>query len=93
MDEPAERRLSCAEYLQLNPVVVIEVRSPGTESWDRGEKLRHCMSVPTLRDADCAPPTGPVPRRHAAVAAGAAAVGSACAPRVAVCRVPAPESP
>lgn len=34
----------------LNPSVVIEVLSPSTETWDRGDKLRHYMSVPSLRD-------------------------------------------
>jgi Uma2 family endonuclease len=33
----------------LNPVVVIEVLSPSTEAYDRGEKLAHYKLIPTLR--------------------------------------------
>jgi Uma2 family endonuclease len=33
-----------------NPVLVIEVTSPSTEDYDRGEKLRHYKSLPSLRE-------------------------------------------
>jgi Uma2 family endonuclease len=34
----------------LNPVVIVEVLSPSTEAYDRGEKLRLYREIPTLRD-------------------------------------------
>ncbi|PRQ10257.1 Uma2 family endonuclease [Enhygromyxa salina] len=33
-----------------NPVVIIEVLSPSTEDYDRGEKLAHYKLIPSLRD-------------------------------------------
>lgn len=33
-----------------NPVVIIEVLSPTTQSYDRGDKFWHYRSIPTLRD-------------------------------------------
>jgi Uma2 family endonuclease len=33
----------------LNPTVVIEVLSPSTEAYDRGDKLHHYASIPSLR--------------------------------------------
>lgn len=33
-----------------NPVLVVEVTSPSTEEYDRGEKLRHYMELPSLRE-------------------------------------------
>jgi Uma2 family endonuclease len=33
-----------------NPCVLVEVTSPSTEDYDRGEKLRHYQSVPSVRD-------------------------------------------
>jgi hypothetical protein len=33
-----------------NPVLVIEITSPSTEDYDRGEKLRHYKSLPSLRE-------------------------------------------
>jgi len=33
----------------LNPTVVVEVLSPSTEAYDRGEKLEHYKSIPSLR--------------------------------------------
>jgi Uma2 family endonuclease len=33
-----------------NPVVIIEVTSASTEDYDRGEKLRHYQSLPSLRE-------------------------------------------
>jgi Uma2 family endonuclease len=34
----------------LNPVVIVEVLSPSTESVDRGEKLAHYRRLPSLRE-------------------------------------------
>jgi Uma2 family endonuclease len=33
-----------------NPVLLVEVTSPSTEDYDRGEKLRHYKGLPTLRE-------------------------------------------
>lgn len=33
----------------VNPVIVVEVLSPSTEAYDRGEKLEHYKRIPTLR--------------------------------------------
>jgi len=33
-----------------NPIVVVEVASPGTEGWDRGGKFRHYRHVASLRE-------------------------------------------
>jgi Uma2 family endonuclease len=32
----------------IDPMVVVEVLSPGTEQYDRGEKLRHYQQIPSL---------------------------------------------
>ncbi|WP_020395713.1 Uma2 family endonuclease [Thiolinea disciformis] len=34
----------------LNPVLIIEVLSPSTRSYDRGDKFHHYRSIPSLRD-------------------------------------------
>lgn len=34
----------------VDPVVLVEVLSPSTEAYDRGEKLRHYQRIPTLRE-------------------------------------------
>jgi Uma2 family endonuclease len=34
----------------VNPVLVVEVLSPSTEDYDRGEKLAHYKQVPSLRE-------------------------------------------
>jgi Uma2 family endonuclease len=34
----------------LNPVVVVEVLSPSTEAYDRGEKLAHYKQMPALQE-------------------------------------------
>jgi Uma2 family endonuclease len=34
----------------LNPVVIIEVLSPSTERYDRGDKFGHYRKIPTLRE-------------------------------------------
>jgi Uma2 family endonuclease len=33
-----------------NPVLLVEVTSPSTEEYDRGEKLRHYKGLPSLRE-------------------------------------------
>ena len=33
-----------------NPTVLVEVTSPGTEAYDRGEKLEHYKRIPSLRE-------------------------------------------
>ncbi len=34
----------------VNPTVIVEVLSPGTESYDRGEKREHYQQIPSLRE-------------------------------------------
>ena len=34
----------------LNPILIVEVLSPSTEKYDRGEKFRKYRSVPSLRE-------------------------------------------
>jgi Uma2 family endonuclease len=34
----------------VNPVVIVEVLSPNTEEYDRGEKLSHYKTIPSLRE-------------------------------------------
>jgi Uma2 family endonuclease len=34
----------------VNPVLLVEVTSPSTEEYDRGEKLRHYQAIPSLRE-------------------------------------------
>ena len=34
----------------VDPVVLVEVLSPSTEAYDRGEKLRHYQLIPSLRE-------------------------------------------
>jgi Uma2 family endonuclease len=33
-----------------NPVLLVEITSPSTEDYDRGEKLRHYRSLPSVRE-------------------------------------------
>ncbi|OQX03712.1 MAG: hypothetical protein BWK80_55095, partial [Desulfobacteraceae bacterium IS3] len=33
-----------------NPVLIIEVLSPGTESFDRGKKFEYYRSIPSLKE-------------------------------------------
>lgn len=35
-------------HVVVNPTVVVEVTSPSTEDWDRGEKLEHYKQCPSL---------------------------------------------
>jgi len=44
---PEEDRLS--RHVVLNPTFVVEVTSPSTEEWDRGEKLDHYKQIPGLQ--------------------------------------------
>jgi len=37
-------------HVVLNPIVVVEVTSPSTEAYDRGEKIEHYKRVPSLRE-------------------------------------------
>jgi Uma2 family endonuclease len=37
-------------HVVLNPIVLVEVTSPSTEAYDRGEKLRHYEHIPSLRE-------------------------------------------
>jgi Uma2 family endonuclease len=34
----------------VNPVLIVEVTSPSTEDYDRGEKLRHYKELPSVRE-------------------------------------------
>lgn len=34
----------------VNPIVIVEVLSPSTEDYDRGEKLAHYKSIPSLQE-------------------------------------------
>jgi Uma2 family endonuclease len=34
----------------INPVLLVEVTSPSTEHYDRGEKLRHYRQLPSLQE-------------------------------------------
>jgi Uma2 family endonuclease len=34
----------------VNPVVIIDILSPSTERYDRGEKFQHYRTIPTLRE-------------------------------------------
>jgi Uma2 family endonuclease len=42
--DPADRSVV------TNPIVVVEVTSPSTEEYDRGEKLAHYKQIPSLRE-------------------------------------------
>ena len=46
---PLERDEESRETI-LNPTVVVEVLSGGTERYDRGEKFRHYKQTPTLQE-------------------------------------------
>jgi Uma2 family endonuclease len=39
-----------SDRVALNPAVLVEVTSPGTEDWDRGEKLDSYRQIPSLRE-------------------------------------------
>jgi Uma2 family endonuclease len=38
------------KHALLNPVVLVEVTSPSTEDYDRGDKLAHYKRIPTVRE-------------------------------------------
>lgn len=38
------------KHTALNPIVLVEVLSPSTEAYDRGEKLTHYRLIPSLRE-------------------------------------------
>ena len=38
------------DQILLSPVVIVEVLSPGTEKYDRGDKWSHYQQIPSLRD-------------------------------------------
>jgi Uma2 family endonuclease len=33
-----------------NPIVIVEITSPSTEEYDRGDKLDHYKRIPSLRE-------------------------------------------
>lgn len=37
-------------HVALNPTLLVEVTSPGTEGWDRGEKLESYVQIPSLQE-------------------------------------------
>jgi Uma2 family endonuclease len=37
-----------SKHVVLNPTLLVEVTSPSSEEWDRGEKLLHYLQVPSL---------------------------------------------
>jgi Uma2 family endonuclease len=39
-----------SEHVALNPTLVVEVTSPSTEDWDRGEKLGSYRTIPSVRE-------------------------------------------
>jgi Uma2 family endonuclease len=45
---PSERDLESPTTV-LNPILVVEITSDGTEHYDRGTKLDHYMKIPSLR--------------------------------------------
>jgi Uma2 family endonuclease len=53
-----------------NPVLIVEVTSPSTEEYDRGEKLRHYQSLPSVREVLIASHARPQLTLHRREAAG-----------------------
>ncbi len=47
--EPEEEEDALHRHVVLNPTVLVEVTSPSSEAWDRGEKLEHYKKIPSLR--------------------------------------------
>ena len=37
-------------WRSTNPLLLVEITSPSTEDYDRGEKLPHCNSMPSVRE-------------------------------------------
>jgi len=54
----------------VNPLVLVEVTSPSTEDYDRGEKLRHYKHLPSLREVVIASHREPKPTVHRRMDAG-----------------------
>lgn len=48
-DEPVFEKIGGVEAL-TNPVMIIEVLSPSTEAYDRGDKFTNYKSIPSLRE-------------------------------------------
>jgi Uma2 family endonuclease len=48
-DEPIFEKIGGVESL-TNPVVIIEILSPSTEAYDRGDKFTYYKSIPSLRE-------------------------------------------
>jgi Uma2 family endonuclease len=45
-----EQRASEDRNALVNPIVIVEILSPSTEEYDRGEKLSHYQQIPSLRE-------------------------------------------
>jgi Uma2 family endonuclease len=45
----AVQRAAVDPHAATNPVILVEVTSPSTEDYDRGEKLSHYKQIPSLR--------------------------------------------
>ncbi|MEZ5450994.1 MAG: Uma2 family endonuclease [Thiolinea sp.] len=45
-----EPELADQEHTLLNPVLIVEVLSPSTRGYDRGDKFGHYRSIPVLQD-------------------------------------------
>lgn len=61
---PSERDPASPSHV-TNPKVVVEVLSPGTEDYDRGEKLEHYKQVPSLEAVLLVDPVAPAIERWA----------------------------
>jgi Uma2 family endonuclease len=48
-DEPVFEKIGGVEAL-INPAVIVEVLSPSTEAYDRGDKFTYYKSIPSLRE-------------------------------------------
>lgn len=46
----AAERHPADDHAVTSPVVLVEVMSPSTDAYDRGEKLRHYKTIPSLRE-------------------------------------------
>jgi Uma2 family endonuclease len=47
-------------YVVTNPRVIVEVRSPTTEGYDRGDKFRHYRNIPSLAEYVLISQTAPI---------------------------------
>ena len=48
-DEPVFEKIGGVEALK-NPIVLVEILSPSTEAYDRGDKFTYYKSIPSLRE-------------------------------------------